>query len=81
MYLSGGIYCWMSEHNFDGSQESSFINKFARSVIDSDMTPHSKGFGLPPNVARNAMYKNCLCCVIDCIAVCQFRWALRYADL
>ena len=58
-----------------GSQDLSFMSKFAKSVMDSEMTPHSYGFGDPPNVARSAMYRYCLYCVMDCIAVIQFRWA------
>ena len=56
MYLSEGIFVCMCENSCVGSHDLSCINMLARSVMDSEITPHSNGFGDPPNVARSAIY-------------------------
>ena len=42
-----------------GSHLSHLINSFAKSQIDSDITPHLYGHGAPPKVRRGVMIGDC----------------------
>ena len=53
MFLSGGVDDCMLDDRSDGSRLSSCINMMARSVTDSEITPHSNKCGAPPNVVRS----------------------------
>ena len=71
------IICCKGEWVVRGSQSGKLIRRFARSVMLSDIVLQSYGQGVPPKVARRAMWMNSSTCVILWMAVTQFRWARR----
>ena len=74
---SGGIICCKGEWVVRSSQAGKLIKRFSRSVTLLDIVLQSYGQGVPPKVARRAMWMNSSTCVMLWMAVTQFRCARR----
>ena len=62
-----GTLCWIGECSIFGSQSSNCRMAFARSVVDSDISPQKFGFGAPPKVRRRE--RKARFCSTHCVIV------------
>ena len=76
-YSQGGICCWTEAWSVSGSHLSHLINLFAKSQIDSDITPHLYGHGAPPKVRRGVMIDDCKIFVGKLGACLKSRWPMK----
>ena len=79
-YCHCGASCWTHKCNSSGFQSLHFNNSFAKLHIDSDMMPHLKGQGAPPNVSWSMMMV--IASSSSCIAVFKavLKWRMHFCS-
>ena len=80
-YSRGGICCWTEAWSVSGSHSLHLINSFAKSQIDSDITPHSYGHGAPPKVRCSVMIDDCEIFVRKLVASLKSRRLMKMPSL